>query len=344
MSLYLTALSAIVPSLMLLWYFHSRDVFPEPPQVIWTTFILGFLSIVPTLWVALPIATILDERLGALPLVLAFAKALLTAAVPEEAFKLLVLLGYCARHHEFDEPMDGLVYGAAASLGFATLENVLYCADGGALLALTRALTAVPGHAFLGAIMGFYVGQAHFVPSRRPALLVCAFATPTLLHALYNFPLLYLHERQLRGLSSSPTWPVVLAVAVLILTIVFARQLLSLLRDEQLEEQARLQREQPAPSIALRPLSWRRHLTGWFMTSLGGLAATLGGVLTMGLGLTLIVEPTPASDRSFILVGAVLIGVLPLSLGLVVFKLGLQELNRVDHGTSADQHELRQER
>jgi hypothetical protein len=42
--------SAIVPSLRLLWYLHSRDTFREPPRVVWTTFALGALSIARALY------------------------------------------------------------------------------------------------------------------------------------------------------------------------------------------------------------------------------------------------------------------------------------------------------
>jgi RsiW-degrading membrane proteinase PrsW (M82 family) len=91
--------------------------------------------------------------------------AFLSAAVPEEFFKWLIVVLYCARHKEFDEPMDGLVYGAVASLGFATFENVVYVwvsevsTQAGLQVALARGLTAVPMHASLGAIMGYFVGS-----------------------------------------------------------------------------------------------------------------------------------------------------------------------------------------
>ena len=161
------AVSALVPSLLLMWYFHRRDAFPEPQGVLWTTFGLGVVITVPVIAVVL----VLDRVAEALtdPFAYGFASAFLGAAIPEELFKLLVLWFYAARHLQFDEPMDGIVYGVAASLGFATLENVLYVAEGGVPVAILRALTAVPGHAFLGAIMGFCVGQARFDEGRRRA-------------------------------------------------------------------------------------------------------------------------------------------------------------------------------
>jgi len=35
--------SAVIPSLLLMWYFHARDLFREPAKVLWATFGLGVL-------------------------------------------------------------------------------------------------------------------------------------------------------------------------------------------------------------------------------------------------------------------------------------------------------------
>src|SRR4029450_10832400 len=63
---------------------------------------------------------------------------------------------------EFDEPLDGVVYGVAVALGFATLENFLFVARLGLGVAWMRALFAVPAHALFGATMGYYAGRAKF--------------------------------------------------------------------------------------------------------------------------------------------------------------------------------------
>ena len=63
---------------------------------------------------------------------------------------------------EFDEPLDGVVYGVAVALGFATLENLLFVARLGLGVAWMRALFAVPAHALFGATMGYYAGRAKF--------------------------------------------------------------------------------------------------------------------------------------------------------------------------------------
>ena len=53
------------------------------------------------------------------------------------------------------------LYGAAASLGFATLENIMYCISE-RHDTFMRAVTAVPAHASFGAIMGYYFSKQHF--------------------------------------------------------------------------------------------------------------------------------------------------------------------------------------
>ena len=68
---------------------------------------------------------------------------------------------------EFDEPMDGVVYGVAVALGFATLENFLFVTRLGLGVAWLRALFAVPAHALFGATMGYYAGRTKFDRGRR---------------------------------------------------------------------------------------------------------------------------------------------------------------------------------
>ena len=163
MNVAISFLAAVIPSLLLLSYFYHKDLNPEPRRVLVMTFCLGIFIVVPVLLVALPLMLALQGQVTD-PVLVGLVEGFLGAAIPEELFKFLVLVGYCSRHKEFDEPMDGVVYGVVASLGFATMENVLYVFEGGLTVAVARAFTAVPGHAFLGAILGYYVGQAKFRP------------------------------------------------------------------------------------------------------------------------------------------------------------------------------------
>ena len=94
--------------------------------------------------------------------------------------------------------MDGVVYGAVASLGFATIENVLYVSQGGLETALMRAVTAVPAHACFGAIMGYMYAQARYGRTRFLGL-TRALLVPVLLHGLYDAPLFLMQAPEVQA-------------------------------------------------------------------------------------------------------------------------------------------------
>ena len=71
---------------------------------------------------------------------------------------------------EFNEPLDGVVYGVCASLGFATLENLYYVyvlADyyqtSSMSLAIIRSFSAVPAHAVFGVFYGVIFMKYSFI-------------------------------------------------------------------------------------------------------------------------------------------------------------------------------------
>ena len=170
----------------------------------------------------------------------ALLSAFILAAVTEELMKYWILQRYCTRQSAFDEPMDGMVYGAVASLGFAALENVLYVVGGGWGVAALRAVLSVPGHVSYGAIMGYYVGQARFTPgwphSARRGLWFAI-----LLHGLFDFPLLANRawKEQAGGADADAVTAVLIlagafsAIAVNIVAITWALRLLGRCRRDQ---------------------------------------------------------------------------------------------------------------
>ena len=132
---------ALVPSFLLLGYFRTRDLYPEPARMLWGTFILGVLIVWPVIWIDRPLAGVVALFTGTFSN--AMAEAFFNAAFPEELMKFAVLMLFCVRSKEFDEPMDGIVYGVVASLGFATYENIHYVARYGIGTAITRAINGI---------------------------------------------------------------------------------------------------------------------------------------------------------------------------------------------------------
>jgi len=104
------------------------------------------------------VMTLGGQILGLLPGLFAFT---LVVGVSEEGSKFLGAWSLARHRREFDEPIDGIVYGAASALGFAAIENIKYFAAGrmGGTLVVARAFMSVPGHMFFGAIWGYALGQ-----------------------------------------------------------------------------------------------------------------------------------------------------------------------------------------
>ncbi len=324
----LTAVSAIVPSLLLIWYFWAGDVQPEPGRVLWATFGLGVLSVIPVLMVELPVARLLAHVHD--PYLRGALDAFFGASAPEEGFKLLVLLAYCDRHPEFDEPMDGIVYGAVASLGFATLENILYVGQGGMGLAAMRALTAVPSHAFGGAILGYYVGQAKFTPRHRRRLILTGYLLAFTLHGLYDFPLMTVANFERLGLGK-PSLLLLITLGALAFEWAFAVSRTRRLRVDQLHVLAvRAIQHGVAPPpgvLTAAPPTRSAKVIGWLMLLGGGALACAGGLVVLVLVAAVLFEPAEVPDgKAKMALGGAIIGVLPLAVGLLVFARGTRRM------------------
>jgi RsiW-degrading membrane proteinase PrsW (M82 family) len=191
----IAAACAILPfALSFAWLFFVRRfdrARPEPTWLVVATFALGGLAIVPAALAEMGLGKLspwLDPglaTLGGQPWALPLAIGVFTLVVGavEEASKYVAAWALPRHRKEFDEPVDGIIYGCAAALGFAAVENVKYFALGrmsGAVIAM-RAFETVPAHMFFGAIWGYGMGRT--LVSRRarvwPYLAVAALAHGT---------------------------------------------------------------------------------------------------------------------------------------------------------------------
>jgi RsiW-degrading membrane proteinase PrsW (M82 family) len=169
----LAAASAILPfALSFGWLFFVRRfdrARPEPMWLVLATFALGGLSIVPAALVEVglsmltpwldPSVVTMGGQVWALPIAIVVTSVVVGGA--EEGSKFLAAWSLARHRHEFDEPVDGIVYGCAAALGFAAVENIKYFAFGrmsGVVIAM-RAFETVPAHMFFGAIWGWAMGR-----------------------------------------------------------------------------------------------------------------------------------------------------------------------------------------
>ena len=180
-------LATICPSLLIIFVFVSLDRFKEPTKEILKVFFYGILITIPAYFFNTYLSKIWYSTNVSEELISSF----LTAAPVEEGLKLIVLYFLVYKMRDFNEPMDGIVYGVVVSLGFATLENFYYVyllADyfetTSLALAVSRAFSAVPAHAVFGVFMGYFFMRYSFIKKRDN--LFFAFAVPFTLHGCYN--------------------------------------------------------------------------------------------------------------------------------------------------------------
>ena len=181
-------LATILPSILIILFFVYSDKFKEPRGEIIKVFLYGILITIPAYFLNTYISdffyssTRVSENL---------ISSFLTAAPVEEGLKLSVLYYLVYKMKDFNEPVDGIVYGVTVSLGFATLENFYYVyllADyyetTSMSLAILRSLSAVPAHAVFGVFMGYFFMKYAFI--KKGDNLFFAFIVPFVLHGCYN--------------------------------------------------------------------------------------------------------------------------------------------------------------
>ena len=183
-------IASITPVIIFLFLIYKRDQIKEPPAILAKCFFGGFLSIIITLILVILIQLIIPEFSS--PFLKSFYEAFLTAGLPEEFSKFLILYWIVWKSKDFDQYYDGIIYAVFVSLGFALIENILYVFKGGMSVALMRSVLAVPGHGFFAVIMGYYLSLAKFhTGNQKNNLLLKSLFIPVLFHGLYDFTLMY---------------------------------------------------------------------------------------------------------------------------------------------------------
>ncbi len=179
----LVAALALLPSvLFLLWFLRAARQAPEPVRVVAICYLAGCAAF----GAAVLVLDLLQPVLAPLPAAL---RMFVGVAPVEESLKVLAVVLAAGLPSRWGRMTSGLVYAVAASLGFAAVENIIYTERLGIETGLLRALTAVPGHALHGALVGIQLGRAHRSRNAVAGVLV-GLVLAVLAHGLYNALLL----------------------------------------------------------------------------------------------------------------------------------------------------------
>lgn len=187
------SLFAIIPAILIMYYVYKRDKFPQDPRVVTITFVLGFSIILP-LNILIPITEEIGKIYHHTPNGEFFYRSFIRASFLEETLKFLIIIFYCLRLNEFNKPLDAIIYGVAASLGFALFENWEYVIGAlnnsysdAVIVAVVRAFSALILHAIAGIMMGFFIMDAIFDSEHKKLNLTLAILFPVCLHGFYDF-------------------------------------------------------------------------------------------------------------------------------------------------------------
>lgn len=194
MLLRLIFIMGVLPALVLMYYIYRLDrIEREPMGLLLKVFIFGAIST----QVASILESIGDGVLSALfadpyDVLRTALMYFVVVAVSEELVKYLAMRLATKNRSEFNYRFDGVVYGVAASLGFAALENIMYILGFGFGVAPIRAVTAIPLHCITGVFMGHYYGMAMYLERRDVAAeasvyRVLTLLIPVLIHGFYDF-------------------------------------------------------------------------------------------------------------------------------------------------------------
>jgi len=163
---------------------------PEPPRRLLMAFGLGIVAwgVAVLGFMAIEAVGVDDIRFGEARWTAVFCFAFVGPL--EEGAKVLLAYLVVFRWREFDEPMDGFVYAAAISLGFASVENFYNVPDLAWQEQLARTVALPITHVLFSAIWGFGIGYARFRiphPTRRTLWQIGSIALAMFAHGLHDF-------------------------------------------------------------------------------------------------------------------------------------------------------------
>ena len=326
--------AAVAPALLMLWLVIAAGDRPGPATRVWSAFFLGAASILVLGPLRAPFAAMAGS--AKTPWLAEALHSRVVVAAPEECLKILVIVAVSARRRPFADPLDTILYGAAAGLGFAAYENLAYLMQHAEIwrsLAVLRSVLTVPFHGALGIIAGAYLALArsgtalgahrHHRDGARLSNLLLLVLAPLVLHAAFDFPLLTL--RQNPDLDAASRFMLgALSIAIGFGSIVIAIRLVRRVGHHH----------SPRTATARARLSQLRRM--WALWMLGGFAGFLGLAFLLGSVHHWLLNPE--RNMAFVLVPlglvAILMGGALLLVTAAIYLFGRHRIRSAEGGFS----------
>ena len=184
---------AIAPVATIILWIYLKDKYDKEPVITLSKFfILGILVSALAIYVEeLLIKLNTFSKIGYMIYI-----SFIVAGLTEEGLKALILITNLLREKNFNEKLDGIIYSVFLSLGFATVENIIYILfeDPTSVfqVSIIRAIISIPAHMMFAIIMGYYISKYKFNSSKyKPkTYLIISIIVPILLHGIFDFILM----------------------------------------------------------------------------------------------------------------------------------------------------------
>jgi RsiW-degrading membrane proteinase PrsW (M82 family) len=228
-------LGALIPTIVYVAFIWWLDRYEKEP--LWLLTLAFLWGAIPAALISASLELALDIpilALGGEGLVANLASVSVNAPVVEETVKGIALLGLVVVfRREFDDVLDGIIYGAMIGFGFAFSENLFayflpILSDQGTAAGLTniffRGVVFGFNHAFWTGTIGAAVGYARLAQSwgERIAVPVTGWAVAAILHGIHNAGASLVEQTSCLslGVSLMVDWGgllLLLAIAILVL-------------------------------------------------------------------------------------------------------------------------------
>ena len=192
MKIYLLFLAILPVSCFMIWIYYKDKYDKEPILTLVKYFLVGILVSILCIFIELYFNYLNIFNGLASYIYVAF----FVTAFTEEGVKSIILIPMLLGEKDFNEKLDGIIYSIILSLGFATVENIIYLmkerVDLSLGLAITRGLISIPSHIMFAITMGYYISKYKFAKDNNKKIkyLFYAVIIPILLHGVFDFILM----------------------------------------------------------------------------------------------------------------------------------------------------------
>ncbi|MGD8535957.1 MAG: PrsW family glutamic-type intramembrane protease [Candidatus Aminicenantes bacterium] len=219
----------LIPSAIWTLFFYFQDrIEPEPASYVLVSFLAGMAGTTLLIFPLEKSIFKIDSWLFETKAAMIIGSIFVIGTVTSFLFYLVIRYGFYGTA-EFDEPVDGMVYGAFVGSGFAFVKSLTYLSAHPEFTLFSIAYTSTTNiliYASIGSLVGYIIGRVKFVEKKVQPASILAVVVGTILIGLYHILNEFVYLTGLRGaIWLSFFLTLIFAVAILVFVYFMMRKL-----------------------------------------------------------------------------------------------------------------------